>query len=78
MLCTDIFRDGTLTGSNVSLYRSLCDAWPDIAFQSSGGIDSLADIAQLRHSGVQGVIVGRALLENKFTVAEALACWQNA
>ncbi|OZI13893.1 1-(5-phosphoribosyl)-5-[(5-phosphoribosylamino)methylideneamino]imidazole-4-carboxamide isomerase [Sodalis-like symbiont of Philaenus spumarius] len=78
VLCTDISRDGTLTGSNVSLYRSLCDAWPDIAFQSSGGIGSLADIAQLRRSGVQGIIVGRALLEKKFTVAEALACWQNA
>ncbi|RLR17826.1 1-(5-phosphoribosyl)-5-((5-phosphoribosylamino)methylideneamino)imidazole-4-carboxamide isomerase, partial [Sodalis-like symbiont of Bactericera trigonica] len=78
VLCTDISRDGTLTGSNVSLYRLLCDAWPDIAFQSSGGIGSLADIAQLRHSGVHGVIVGRALLENNFTVAEALACWQNA
>lgn len=78
VMCTDISRDGTLAGSNLSLYRSLCDTWPDIAFQSSGGIGSLADIAALRHSGVQGVIVGRALLENKFTVAEALTCWQNA
>lgn len=78
VLCTDISRDGTLAGSNLSLYQSLCDTSPDIAFQSSGGIGSLADIAALRHSGVQGVIVGRVLLENKFTVAEALTCWQNA
>lgn len=77
VLCTDISRDGTLAGSNVSLYRSLCNTWPDIAFQSSGGIGSLADIARLRHSGVQGVIIGRALLENKFTVSEAMTCWQN-
>ncbi|CUX97108.1 1-(5-phosphoribosyl)-5-[(5-phosphoribosylamino)methylideneamino]imidazole-4-carboxamide isomerase [Candidatus Hoaglandella endobia] len=78
VLCTDISRDGTFTGSNVSLYRALCDDWPDITFQSSGGIGSLLDIIRLRQSGVHSIIVGRALLENKFTVAEALACYQNA
>ncbi len=77
VLCTDISRDGTLSGSNVALYKEVSDAFPDIAFQSSGGIGSLADIAALRGSGAQGVIVGRALLEDKFTVAEAISCWQN-
>lgn len=77
VLCTDISRDGTLNGSNVSLYRELTSRFPDIAFQSSGGIGCIADIAALRHSAVQGVIVGRALLENKFTVSEAISCWQN-
>ncbi|HEY0210033.1 1-(5-phosphoribosyl)-5-[(5-phosphoribosylamino)methylideneamino]imidazole-4-carboxamide isomerase [Acerihabitans sp.] len=78
VLCTDISRDGTLGGSNVALYQDICRAWPAIAFQSSGGIGCLEDIARLRGSGVQGVIVGRALLEDKFTVEEAIACWQNA
>lgn len=77
VLCTDISRDGTLSGSNVALYKEVSAAFPDIAFQSSGGIGSLADIAALRGSGAQGVIVGRALLEDKFTVAEAISCWQN-
>lgn len=77
VLCTDISRDGTLSGSNVALYKEVSAAFPDIAFQSSGGIGSLDDIAALRGSGAQGVIVGRALLEDKFTVAEAIACWQN-
>ncbi len=77
VLCTDISRDGTLSGSNVSLYQELSAAFPAIAFQSSGGIGSLADIAALRGSGAQGVIVGRALLEDNFTVAEAITCWQN-
>ena len=77
VLCTDISRDGTLSGSNVALYKEVSDAFPDIAFQSSGGIGSLTDIAALRGSGAQGVIVGRALLEDKFTVAEAISCWQN-
>ncbi|PLK58206.1 1-(5-phosphoribosyl)-5-[(5-phosphoribosylamino)methylideneamino]imidazole-4-carboxamide isomerase [Candidatus Palibaumannia cicadellinicola] len=77
ILCTDISRDGTLSGMNIELYQSLCSDWPSIAFQSSGGIGSLKDIAKLRPSGVKGVIIGRALLEDKFTVAEAIACWQN-
>ncbi len=77
VLCTDISRDGTLAGSNVALYQQVTARYPQIAFQSSGGIGSLADIAALRGSGVKGVIVGRALLEGKFTVTEAISCWQN-
>ncbi len=77
VLCTDISRDGTLQGSNVELYREVSARFPRIAFQSSGGIGSLADIDALRSSGAQGVIVGRALLEGKFTVSEAIECWQN-
>ncbi|AFH95078.1 1-(5-phosphoribosyl)-5-[(5-phosphoribosylamino)methylideneamino]imidazole-4-carboxamide isomerase [Providencia stuartii] len=78
VLCTDISKDGTLAGSNVNLYREISQKYPDIAFQASGGIGSLADIAAIPSSGAAGVIVGRALLEGKFTVAEAIACWQNA
>ncbi|KHS68170.1 1-(5-phosphoribosyl)-5-[(5-phosphoribosylamino)methylideneamino] imidazole-4-carboxamide isomerase [Pectobacterium brasiliense] len=77
VLCTDISRDGTLSGSNVELYREISQRYPLIAFQASGGIGNLTDIANLRGSGVQGVIVGRALLEGKFNVAEAISCWQN-
>lgn len=77
VLCTDISRDGTLAGSNVDLYREICAKYPDIRFQSSGGIGSLADIEALKGTGVAGVIVGRALLEGKFTVSEAIECWQN-
>ena len=78
VLCTDISRDGTLAGSNTALYRELAAAFPDIAFQASGGIGTLADIQALQDSGVAGIIVGRALLEKQFTVKEAITCWQNA
>ena len=77
VLCTDISRDGTLAGSNVSLYQEVCARYPQVAFQSSGGIGGLNDIAALRGTGVRGVIVGRALLEGKFNVTEAIECWQN-
>ncbi len=76
VLCTDISRDGTLSGSNIELYREVSTRFPSIAFQSSGGIGSLDDIAALNGCGAKGVIVGRALLEGKFTVAEAISCWQ--
>ena len=68
----------TLAGSNVTLYEEVCARYPQVAFQSSGGIGDINDVAALRGTGVRGVIVGRALLEGKFTVKEAIACWQNA
>ncbi|WP_305403377.1 1-(5-phosphoribosyl)-5-[(5-phosphoribosylamino)methylideneamino]imidazole-4-carboxamide isomerase [Photobacterium leiognathi] len=77
VLCTDISRDGTLAGSNVELYIDLCRQYPQVQFQSSGGIGSLDDIAALKGSGVAGVIVGRALLDGKFIAEQAFACWNN-
>lgn len=77
VLCTDISKDGTLTGSNVSLYKELTAAYPQIQWQASGGIGQLDDIKALIGSGVAGVILGRALLEGKFNLTEAIQCWQN-
>jgi len=78
ILCTDISKDGTLTGSNVNLYTELCAKYPDIAWQASGGIGSLDDVKALIPTGVSGVILGRSLLEGKFTLEEAIACWPDA
>ncbi len=78
VLCTDISRDGTLLGSNVALYQSLAAQYPQVSFQASGGIGGIADIEALKGSGVGGVILGRSLLEGKFTAEEAIACWQDA
>ena len=77
VLCTDISRDGTLQGSNVELYRDLVRMFPQLEFQASGGIGSLDDLKSLAASGVQSIIIGRSLLEGKFTVKEAIACWPN-
>jgi len=78
VLCTDISKDGTLTGTNVDLYSELCAKYPDIDWQASGGIGSLDDIKALIPTGVSGVILGRSLLEGKFTLEEAISCWPNA
>jgi phosphoribosylformimino-5-aminoimidazole carboxamide ribotide isomerase len=78
VLCTDISRDGTLKGSNVELYNQVCADYPQVSWQSSGGIGGIADIQALKPAKVGGVILGRALLEGKFTIEEAIACWQDA
>lgn len=76
VLCTDISKDGVLSGSNISLYQSICKNWPKILFQSSGGVHKLEEIFKLQQSGINSIIIGRAFLENKFTVSEAISCWQ--
>ena len=77
VLTTDISKDGTLTGPNTALYAKLAQTFPNIDFQASGGIGSLDDIRAVSHTGAAGVIVGRALLEGKFTLEEAIECWPN-
>jgi len=74
ILCTDITRDGTLTGPNFNLYADIQRQYPDLQVQASGGIHALEDLNRLRQQKTSGVIVGRALYENKFTLKEALAC----
>jgi phosphoribosylformimino-5-aminoimidazole carboxamide ribotide isomerase len=65
VLCTDISRDGALTGPNQSLYKEAVRRFPQIRWQASGGVASAADLHALRDTGVAAVISGRALLENK-------------
>lgn len=74
LLCTDIDRDGMLAGFNLALYQHLAQRVPTMAVQASGGVRSLQDIRAAREAGARGVILGRALLEGRFTLEEALAC----
>lgn len=74
VLCTDIGSDGVLGGCNIGLYHNLHDWGPGLAVQASGGAASLEDLRAVRATGAQGVVLGRALLEGRFTLAEALAC----
>jgi len=71
-LCTDIERDGMLAGFNLALYRHLAGLAPGLAVQASGGVRSVDDVRAAQAAGARGVILGRALLEGRFTLAEAL------
>lgn len=77
-LVTDISRDGTLKGANTELYQEISAAYPEINWQASGGIATLTDVQAVKDSGANGIIIGKALLINQFTVEEAITCWPNA
>ncbi|MGB5487614.1 MAG: 1-(5-phosphoribosyl)-5-[(5-phosphoribosylamino)methylideneamino] imidazole-4-carboxamide isomerase [Lysobacterales bacterium] len=72
LLCTDISRDGALSGPNLDLYSEITGRYPGLQLQASGGVSSLSDLQQLKATGSAGVITGKALLEKRFSVTEAL------
>jgi phosphoribosylformimino-5-aminoimidazole carboxamide ribotide isomerase len=72
LLCTDIGRDGAMTGPNVGLYSAISERYPDLQVQASGGVSGLRDLGELAATGAASAITGKALLEGCFTVAEAL------
>jgi phosphoribosylformimino-5-aminoimidazole carboxamide ribotide isomerase len=75
LLVTDIARDGMLSGPNLDLIGRAASALPHLAVQASGGVASLDDLRRSRDAGAAGAIVGKALWEGRFTLAEALdAC----
>jgi len=72
---TDVTKDGTLRGPNLELLKAVCER-TDAPVIASGGVSSLDDlraIATLTGVGVEGVIVGKALYAQRFTLPEALA-----
>ena len=69
VLCTDIDRDGTLQGFNRTLYTNVKKEFPHLQLQASGGASCLEDLKNL---DADGVIIGKALYERRFSVAEAL------
>lgn len=73
LLVTDVGRDGALTGPNLDLLGEVVRRRPDLRVQASGGVSSLADLSAVRALGCAGAVVGRALYEGRFTVADAMA-----
>ncbi len=71
ILYTDVDRDGMHTGPNVEATRALSESC-DIPVIASGGITSLDDIRRLKDAGIPMAIVGRALYDKHFTLAEAV------
>ncbi len=72
LLCTDIGRDGAMTGPNLDLYREIVSKYPALFLQASGGVSSLKDLENLAQTGADAAITGKALLERCFSVSEAL------
>lgn len=74
LLCTDIERDGMLTGPNLDLYQRVLSLAPGIELQASGGVRDANDVRAARATGCAGVVLGRALLDGRIELDEALAC----
>ncbi len=72
VIYTDVTRDGTLSGPDISGAERLARLGLEVVV--SGGMGTLADIGAVRDARLAGAIVGRALHEGRFPLAEALAC----
>ncbi len=70
ILCTDISRDGMLCGSNIELYQTIMEQFPDCKLIASGGISSLEDIKKLDEAKIPAVVIGRAIYEQQINLEE--------
>lgn len=72
LLYTDVARDGLHVGPNVAATAALAAA-VSCEVIASGGVGSLDDLVQLRAAGIPAVVVGKAIYDKRFTVAQAAA-----
>jgi phosphoribosylformimino-5-aminoimidazole carboxamide ribotide isomerase len=70
VLCTDIERDGALSGPNLDLYREALRRFPQLSWQASGGVRHARDLSELAGCGVAAAVSGKALLEERITPEE--------
>ena len=69
-LCTDISRDGTMTGPAVEWYRELVRLFPEQRIIASGGVRDESDFKALVAAGVHEVVVGKAWLEGHIDLSD--------
>ncbi|MGE5401869.1 MAG: 1-(5-phosphoribosyl)-5-[(5-phosphoribosylamino)methylideneamino]imidazole-4-carboxamide isomerase [Ignavibacteriales bacterium] len=69
-LCTDISKDGMLEGTNTGLYSRILKKYPGIKLIASGGVKDIEDVKRVKDLDVYGVVVGKAIYENKINLKE--------
>ena len=72
VLCTDISRDGMLSGPSISLYREILHHYPTLHLIASGGVSSVEDIRALERAGVPSVVFGKAYYEGKIDLTQLM------
>lgn len=70
IFCTDVSKDGKLEGPAIELYKNIVSKFPALHFIASGGVSTIKDLEGLREIGCKGAIVGKAIYENRITLAE--------
>jgi phosphoribosylformimino-5-aminoimidazole carboxamide ribotide isomerase len=78
VLCTDVSRDGALSGPNVELYDQAVRRFPQIEWQASGGIRDSQDLHALASAGAKAAVSGKALLEELIPIEELRTFLPNA
>jgi phosphoribosylformimino-5-aminoimidazole carboxamide ribotide isomerase len=74
--CTDISKDGAMTGPSIALYQRIIEQYKGIQLIASGGVTTLEDVAALQQIGCSGAIIGKAIYE-KTIALEDLIKWNN-
>ena len=74
VLCTEISKDGTLSGPAIDLYRKVMAAYPGLHLIASGGVSSIDDIRALDAAGIPAVVFGKAIYEGKVDLRELINC----
>lgn len=72
VICTDISKDGCLSGTNIELYKELSEKFT-LDITASGGVSTLNDIKTLKEMNMYGAILGKALYEKNLSLSEAIA-----
>lgn len=72
IICTDISKDGLLSGTNLELYRQMAKRF-GVDIVASGGVTSLEDVQKLQEMGLYGAILGKALYAGKLDLKKAVA-----
>ena len=75
VICTDISKDGMLEGPNFELYELLMQKFPQLELTLSGGVSSMDDVRKAEKLGLDAIIIGKALYENRITLND-IKLWQ--
>lgn len=70
VIVTSIEADGMLKGPDVPMYKKLTARFHDMDIIASGGISCIDDIGEIKKTGCSGVIIGKAIYEEKITLSE--------
>lgn len=72
IICTDVSKDGMMSGTNLALYKSLSEKF-SVDIVASGGVSTLEDVKALKDMNLYGAILGKALYTNSIDLAEAIS-----
>ncbi|MBQ8655994.1 MAG: 1-(5-phosphoribosyl)-5-[Prevotella sp.] len=72
VLCTEISKDGTLSGPAIELYESIMNAYPSLHLIASGGVSSIDDIRALEAAGIPAVVFGKAIYEGRIDLRQLI------